>query len=274
MMLACILSRAASAEPERFVVCYGNDAAAQDFAPYSRAVLDDDHHPPLAPLKARGIQLFGYVSLGEIDSKRRLYQETAGLLLGRNPNWPDAHYVDLRNPVWHALILDRIIPDLLAQGFDGIFLDTLDDAGFLEHADPVRNHGMIAAAAALVREIHDRYPTIPLMLNRAYDVGILVADTLDSVLAESLASTYDFKTRRYNLRPKADLDWGMARLAELRQRNPRLRLYSLDYWNPDDHAGIVQLYDRERRAGLIPYVATVDLQRIVPEPRDVRRAAR
>lgn len=269
------LSRTEAAEPERFVVCYGADAALSAFSPYRRAVLDSDHHPPLAPLKAQGVELFGYVSLGEADSARRYYPAAAGLLLGANPNWPGAHYVDLRNPAWHALVLDRIIPDILADGFGGLFLDTLDDAAFLEHADPVRNRGMVEAAAALVREIHARYPAIPLMLNRAYEVGALVADQLDAVLAESLASTYDFKSRRHHLRNKPDLDWGLARVAELRRLNPRLRLYSLDYWDPADGEGVAQLYDRERRAGFVPYVATIDLQHIVPEPlRSGGRSAR
>lgn len=259
-------SRTAAAETERFVVCYGQDAALEGFAPYSRAVLDGDHHPPLAPLKARSVQLFGYVSLGEADAARWYYPDAAGLLLGPNPNWPGAHYVDLRNPAWHTLVLDRIVPGVLAEGFGGLFLDTLDDAAFLEHADPVHNGGMIEAAAALVREIHRRHPTVPLMLNRAYEVAALVTDQLDTVLAESLTSSYDFQTRRYHLRNKSDLDWGLAKVAELRRLAPKLKLYSLDYWDPADRDGIVRLYARERKAGLVPYVATIDLQRIVPEP--------
>ena len=267
----------AKAEPERFVVYYGKDAATGDFAPYSRAVLDSDHHPPLAPLKARGIELFGYLSLGEVEQARDYYPAVAaaGLLLGANPDWPGARYVDLRKPAWSAQILDHLIPALLNEGFEGLFLDTLDDAAFLEHADPVRNHGMVAAAAALVRSIRARYPAVPLMLNRAYDVGALVATELDSVLAESLLTTHDFKTRRYLVRNQDDLNWGMGKLAELRRLNPKLRLYTLDYWEPTDRAGIARLYEQERKAGFIPYVATIDLQRIVPEPsRSSRLTAR
>ena len=262
----------AKAEPERFVVYYGKDAEPADFAPYSRAVLDSDHHPPLAPLKARGIEVFGYLSLGEADQARDYFPAVAAanLLLGANPDWPGARYVDLRKPAWGAQILDHLIPALLDEGFDGLFLDTLDDAAFLEHADPVRNHGMVAAAAALVRSIRARYPAVPLMLNRAYDVGALVATELDSILAESLLTTHDFKTRRYMMRNKNDLAWGMGKLAELRRLNPQLRLYTLDYWEPTDRAGIAKLYEQERKAGFIPYVATIDLQRIVSEPAKTR----
>ncbi len=258
----------AQAEPERFVVYYGSDAAIEDFAPYRRAVFDSDRHPPLAPLQERDVELFGYLSLGEVHEARDYYPAVAaaGLLLGANPDWPGARYVDLRKPEWNAEILDRRIPAILREGFRGLFLDTLDDAAFLEHADPVRHHGMVAAAASLIRAIRARYPTVPLMLNRAYDVGALVATELDSVLAESLLTTHDFKTGRYFVRHRDDLSWGLGKLAELRRLNPRIRLYSLDYWEPKDRAGVAKLYDQERKAGFIPYVATIDLQRIVPEP--------
>ena len=258
-----------AAEPERFVICYGQDAAPEDFAPYRRAVLDADHHPPLAPLKATGIELFGYVSIGEADEARVYHPEVvaSGVLLGANPNWPGARYVDLRKPAWRALLLDRIIPAVLAQGFQGLFLDTLDDAAFLENADPVGNRGMIEAGAATIRAIRARFPSVPLMLNRAYEVAALVPTDLESTLAESMASSYDFKTRRYHLREGPDLEWGMARIAELRALNPRAGFYSLDYWDPTDQRGIARLYDRERRAGFIPYVSTIDLQKVIREPR-------
>ncbi len=260
---------AVAEEPARFVVYYGQDAAPDDFAPYRRAVLDADHHPPLAPLKARGVELFGYVSIGEADQARSYHGDVAaaGLLLGANPNWPGARYVDLRKPAWRTLLLDRIIPGVLAEGFQGLFLDTLDDAAFLENADPVANRGMIGAGAATIRAIRARFPTIPLMLNRAYEVAALVPNDLESILAESMAGDYDFRTKRYRLRAGPDLAWGMARVAELRALNPSLGLYSLDYWDPKDPRGIARLYERERRAGFVPYVATVDLQTIVPEPR-------
>ena len=268
--LAAIASGPAAAADgtDRFVICYGQDDKPDDYAPYRRAVLDADHHPALAPLKLRGIELFGYVSIGEADQTRDYHDAivAAGLLLGPNSNWPGAHYVDLRKPAWRALLLDRIIPAIIDRGFEGLFLDTLDDAAFLENADPVANRGMIEAGAATIRAIRKKFPTVPLMLNRAFEVAALVPADLESILAESLASNYDFKTRRYHLRSPADLKWGLARLAELRALNPALQIYTLDYWDRADHAGIARLYERERRAGFTPYVATIDLQRIVPEP--------
>jgi hypothetical protein len=50
------------------------------------------------------------------------------------------------------------------------------------------------------------------------------------------------------------------------RRGPRLRLFTLDYWDPEDSDGLAEIYRAQRCAGFIPYVATPDLTRIVPEP--------
>jgi uncharacterized protein (TIGR01370 family) len=272
LAFACLLCRfgQASAQPanERFVVYYGESAPIVTFLPYQPIVLDGDRHPPLGALKALGKRVFGYLSLGEVDPGRSYMGSAskAGVLLGSNPDWPGARYVDLRTGAWRQMVLEQLVPAILAQGFDGLFLDTLDDAATLEQADPKRNEGMVKAAISLIRALHERYPTVPLMLNRAYDVGVAVAPVLDAVLAESLASTYNFKSRKYHLQTAPDLAWGMARVSELRRANPALRIYTLDYWDPSDEHGVRRLYTQERQAGFVPYVATIDLQRVIHEP--------
>ena len=110
------------------------DARAGGGAGAPGGVREAHHHPPLAPPKAIGLEVFGYLSLGEAERGRRRFAqaEAAGVLLDANPDWPRAHHVDLRSPAWRDIVLDRLIPPILAQGFDGVFLDTLDDCAFLE----------------------------------------------------------------------------------------------------------------------------------------------
>ena len=49
-------------------------------------------------------------------------------------------------------------------------------------------------------------------------------------------------------------------------RNPALTLTTLDYWDPSAPRQIAGLYARERAAGFRPYVATLALDRLIPEP--------
>ena len=47
--------------------------------------------------------------------------------------------VDVRSDVWRNLLLNDIIPSILKNGYQGIFLDTLDSAEALERQDPVKS---------------------------------------------------------------------------------------------------------------------------------------
>jgi uncharacterized protein (TIGR01370 family) len=258
---------ARQAAPERFVVYYANRATPADFAPYRWAVLDADFHPPLPPIIAQGATTFGYLSAGEAERHRAHFATIPpGVLLDENPNWPGSFYADLRRPEWRALMLDRLVPELLGRGFQGIFLDTLDNPPFLEARDPRRFAGMTAAAADLVIAIKARYPRLPIMLNRAYELHARVGPAVEIVLAESLLGGYDFARRRYTPVDDEGVRWGMARIGELQRAHPRVRIFTLDYWDPSDVAGIRRLYSTQRRQGFVPYVATIDLHRIIPEP--------
>jgi uncharacterized protein (TIGR01370 family) len=252
-----------------WVVYYGAEARPEAFRPYRLAVLDADAHPPLRPIAAQGTLLLGYVSLGEVEGLRSHFGavEREGILLDENPNWPGSRFVDVRDPRWRRRVVEEIVPAVLARGFHGVFLDTLDDPPHLERVDPVRFAGMTEAAADLVKAIRARFPAMPIMLNRAYEILPSVAGNIDLALGESVVSGWDFERRRPKPVPEADQRFQRDALRAARAANPALRLLTLDYHDPGDRAGLARLYARQRADGFEPYVATIDLDRIVPEPR-------
>jgi len=64
----------------------------------------------------------------------------------------------------------------------------------------------------------------------------------------------------------SDWEWQAGRLRTAKARNPALSLMTLDYWDPADTKQVAALYARERAAGFSPYVATLALDRLMPEP--------
>ena len=61
----------------------------------------------------------------------------------------------------------------------------------------------------------------------------------------------------------------MARVTILqaaKARRPKLRIMTLDYWDPEDAEGVSRIYREQRANGFEPYVATIKLDRIVTEP--------
>ena len=88
----------------------------------------------------------------------------------------------------------------------------------------------------------------------------------DMLLGESVFTTYDATSGAYRLLPEADYRWQVERMRDAQRRDPKLRLFTLDYWNPDDPRGIARIYAQQRTNGFIPYVGTPDLTRIVSAP--------
>jgi uncharacterized protein (TIGR01370 family) len=258
---------AADPPPARWAIYYAADAEAIAFAPYGTLVFDADRHPPVGPLVERGKAVLGYLSLCEVASTRSYFADmkAEGVLLEEHATWRGSYYIDVRDPRWSRRIIEDLIPRLLRRGFTGIFLDTLDDAAFLDR-QPGRK-GIREAAIRLVKTIRRQYPELTLMMNRGYDLLPAVERDIDAVLAESLYGTYDFTAKRYRRVTPDDSAAQVKLLHAARARRPALRLYSLDYWDPSDASGIAELYRSARGSGFAAYVATIELDRLVAEPR-------
>jgi uncharacterized protein (TIGR01370 family) len=267
-MLVLVAGPLAAATSVPWVVYYSKEVAPASLLPYEVIVLDSDNHPPLQLLQDRGKVLLGYLSLGEVADYRHYFGELKqqGILLHEHPVWKGSFYVDLRNPGWTSRVIEDLVPAVLDRGFQGLFLDTLDDAKALENADSERFRGMTDAAVQLVRAIRLQYPQIIIMLNRAYDILPEVATCLDMALGESVYADYDFKTKAYGLVDPSLYQWQVSRLKEAQGLNPKLQVMTLDYWDPADSAGVAKIYKEQRANGFSPYVATINLDVIVPEP--------
>jgi uncharacterized protein (TIGR01370 family) len=255
--------------PIRWAVYYSDRAGIEALLGYDLLILDSDTHPHLQPLLARNKTILGYLSLGEAEDFRSYFAEVKadGILLDENQNWKGSHLVDLRDERWVRRIVHQIIPDIVRQGFNGLFLDTLDNAVELERRDPLKYAGMKSAAAALVSAIRAQHPGLKLMVNRGYELLPLLDQHVEMVLGESVFATYDFASKKYRPTPRDEYLEQVRLLNEARQRRPELMVFTLDYWNPEDAAGIRRIYRTERANGFHPYVATIKLDRIVREPR-------
>jgi len=235
-----------------------------DLSRFALVILDSEHHPPLGP-RPRPLTL-AYLSLGEVGTFRPYFDavQREGLLAGVNPNW-DSHFIDLRDPRWAARVLEELLPAIIVQGFDGVLLDTLDSAIYLEEQDPQQFRGMQDAAVRLVNNIRAKYPGLLIAMNRAYPLLPRVEQSLDYELAESVYGSYDFERKAYKPVHRADTLSQLVALREARERRPELEILTLDYWNPEDSRGIKRIYRKQKAHGFHPYVATIKLDRIIAE---------
>ncbi len=251
-----------------WAVYYHNSLPPEAFDSYSLVVLDSDAHPDISPLLESGKTVLGYISLGEVAEYRSWYKEVEnkGLLLRENQFWPGSYLIDLRDQRWTKKVIEELIPNILKQGFSGIFIDTMDNASELERIDPVKYRGMTSSAADLIKAIRLNYPEIKIMLNRGYDLLPLVGDVIDITLGESVYSTYNHGTKSYELVNKKLYKQQVKILHNAARKFPSLQIYTLDYCDPKDEERIKTIYSTQRSNGFTPFVSTIALDKLIKEP--------
>ena len=258
----------AAGAPIPWVVYYAAELPPAAFYAYDLVVLESDRHPPIEPLIDRGKKVVGYLSLGEVNETRPYFADVKGegILLGENENWKGSYFVDVRDPRWTKRVIDELVPQILRRGFQGIFIDTMDNPGHLERLDAKANAGMLDAGARLIRTIRRNFPRMTIILNRGYDMLPSVERDIDMVLGESVYADYDFEAKKYGRVDEATYRQQVEILQAAARRQTNLKVLTLDYWDPADAAGIAEIYRIQAANGFSPYVATVELDRVVPGP--------
>lgn len=251
-----------------YLVYYDNKEAPENFSRYDLVVLDISYPTPFQYLVDEDTLVLAYMNFGEISQHRDYFKKlkSQGFFLEENPFWPGSFYVDLRNPLWKSFLIETLIPTILHKGYNGLFLDTLDNASFLENKDPKAHKGMTKAAIDLVKTLRYHYPQILIMVNRGYDLFPDIAKDVDMLLAESLYSDYNFETKSNFRVSEKDYLQQVASLKKLQKDYPHLSIFSLDYWDPQDSKTVGEIYQIQRNNGFIPYVADILLDKICKEP--------
>jgi endo-alpha-1,4-polygalactosaminidase (GH114 family) len=221
-------------------------------------VLGGDPQIPPGDFPSETVRL-GYLSVGEADPRRPYGSEirAAPFLVEPDPAWPDNFRVDIRDRRWQQILLGEEIPRLLGQGFDGLMLDTIDTAPYLEGKDPARFAGSRRALRDFVREIRARFPGAPILANGIAGLGD-VAPFVDGFVVEGVFATYDFGRRLYRRTTSAERDWKLARIAEA-QVIARRPVFTIDYADVGD---VVLAHWAESEAtgrGFKPYVGVREL---------------
>lgn len=272
MWLHLTTNAKASEQLSPWMIYYGSDISFSAFEPYELVVLDGENHTLPAHLVDRGKTVLGYLSLGEIEQNRSWFAavKDEGLILMENRNWPGSFFVDVRDTRWTSRVIEELIPDILRRGFQGVFLDTLDNPVELERRDGKKYQGMTDAAVRLVLTIRRHYPEIKIMMNRGYELLPGVGKAIDMELGESVFSEYKFDSRTYGLVDPKTYQLQVKWLQSAARKFPDLAIYTLDYWVPGDEGGIARIYKEERGNGFIPLVSTIALDQIIPAPQAVK----
>jgi hypothetical protein len=162
---------------------------------YEILVIESAHFDSedIAILKEQNNKVLGYVSLGEVNEAAAHFSELKELTLGKNEIW-NSHILDIENKETQETLL-AIFDFNMKKGLDGMFLDNIDN--YTEFG-PTPNKK--DALLKFLKMLEIAFPDIYLMQNAGISI---VKDThpyIDAIAKESIASDYDFKNNKYQLR--------------------------------------------------------------------------
>ena len=219
----------------------------------------------LAWLRERGTFTIGYISVGEDTELRRMDGQGPGGYASfyiddgegqpaRNNNW-NSYFVDAGNGVWQQMVIGRA-GELLAMGFDGIFLDTIDTAEIFPDTRP----GM----AELIRRLREHFPEAKIVANRGFFMLEDFAPYISGIMFEAFTGGYNFPLGEYTVHTGGDLAWTTARADEINRvrEDFYFPVFALDYADPEDIETIQMLYDRAWEYDFLPSVSVIMLNRV------------
>ena len=176
-----------------FGVCYAK-VTPEQVSNYKLVIIEPDFYTKaeIQALKATGSTIIAYITLGEVDPNRWYFPllEQQGFL-GMNENWGSS-YLDLSKEEVRSILLDRVLPEIMVKGVDGVFLDTIDAVA------PYGERKELAPyMVEVISNIRIRYPDVTVIQNAGLFLLKETKSVIDAVLIEDIASGYDFENQRY-----------------------------------------------------------------------------
>lgn len=248
-----------------FICYYGEGLSVRDLVGVGVAIVDPAHVIP-SQFKDRKTLLAGYVSFGEWENSRD-YGEKLGsqdFVVGENPFWKGNMMMDIRSPDWQKL-LNKRIAQIVSEGFDGIFLDTLDVITYLESSDPKKFAGSMQALADFVASIKKKYPAIKIYPNNGLEALDLLGASIDGLVVEELYTHFDEKKRRF-VEPNESIVLEKEAYIDSYVKKFKRPVYVLIYSDGSSEELIQNAKKRAEKKGYVWYITKRNLDELGQRP--------
>jgi uncharacterized protein (TIGR01370 family) len=235
----------------------GPEGVAERLGKYDLVVVDGElaTADEVAALQAQGTTVLAYLSVGTIEKWRSWFGELKPFRLSPWADWKDEWFADVSKPKLRRILTDEIAPQILAKGFDGLFLDNVDMIETRNHI-PQRD-GMRALVLALSDLAHSQGQLL-FAQNGAWGLRKLgLLDAIDGWNREDVTWTYDFDNKRYVRTRPGQQRAALHELSDMAARG--LVTTSADYTRPGDEQAVQQSVAASCSVGALPYVGDIGL---------------
>ncbi len=250
-----------------FGVCYAK-VRPEQVQGYKLVIIEPDFYSKaeIEALKAGGTTIIAYMTLGEVDSNRWYFPllEEQGFL-GVNENWGSS-YIDLSKKEVQSVLLDRVLPEIMAKGVNGLFLDTIDAVS------PYGSRRELAPnMAELITGIRTRYPDATIIQNAGLFLLESTRPAIDAVLIEDIASGYNFESESYFIKNLNEFNERYELVASTSEKY-NVPVFVIDFAESD--AGISEIKSRLDTTGIPYFISNIQLSQLPKMPEKVANTVR
>lgn len=196
--------------------------------------------------------VLSYISLGEVNSNAIHYNKLKNSTLGKNSNW-DSYYLNLKDKKTREVLI-QLIKDNLNKGFDGMFLDNIDN---FTQFGPQKDDKY--ELISFLKSLKKMFPNKVFIQNAGLELLDQTHKQIDGVVLESVATSYSFKDNKYQLKDKKSFDIYIKKILAYKQKY-NIKFIFIEY------ADSKSLYDKVTKRLLkynIDYfIGKIDLQTI------------
>jgi len=250
-------------KPERWAIYYDYRLSAEHFADYNLVVFDSVAYPDFRRLPKKT------KVLAHINLNQTLNEATEIAAIKQRNLAPEKQKSTEKSNSggWQSTVM-RKVDNAVNKGFDGVLLDKGNSALNATAAfSPQSTADAKKSYVSLIHAIHEKHPSINIMLNQSLDILPDVADKIDYVLAEGILTDFNLFAGQSRLNDSHSYQQTAAALRWARNLSPKIKIYTLDYWDMSDVDTVKKIYRLQRAQGFSPYVAAPDLHHYTPEPK-------
>ncbi|MBX7148618.1 endo alpha-1,4 polygalactosaminidase [bacterium] len=195
LILFLFFLSACSSQTSGWMIYYGKNLNASSLSKLNFIITDPDNITPASYPKTT--KFIAYLSVGEIHDTRPYFVlfNNSKTILEKNPDWDGAYRVDIRNAKWQTYLINTLIPRFMADGYSGLFLDTLDTALYAENV--LNQQGSQEALLGFIAKLHNQYPDLEIYTNNALALLDKMGNIITGAVAEDVMTGYDFKNKTY-----------------------------------------------------------------------------
>ncbi|MBI4243765.1 MAG: endo alpha-1,4 polygalactosaminidase [Planctomycetes bacterium] len=243
--------------PKSVAFFYGKEIPWELMSVHDWLVINPDIAENLHTAPSKHLELFGYVSIGEINRMSSHFSEIKKeWIIGENKDW-ETVIIDIRNTEYRQFLLNNL-KAISIKNISNFFFDTIDSYQLVLKDENKKQYE--TSLIEFFKELKRTFPSGKIIINRGFEIIDQVQDLIDAVAAESLFKGLDIKDKSYINVKESDRNWLISKLNDAAKLG--IIPIAIDYIDPKDHQLAEETVSLISELGFIPWVTDKDLKTV------------